>query len=254
MGRLEETEISKAILCAYQERLLDRILSDVLIVGAGPSGMMAAILLARQGLKVTLLEKRLAPGGGIWGGGMGMCEVVVQDDAVPLLDTVGVRCEPRRKDLYVASAIELASALSLQALQAGAAIFNLMMAEDLCMRHGRVTGVVANRPMIGETLPVDPITLSAKAVVEATGHEAVLIGSLRKRRLLENADGGEGPMDAAAGEAFVVEKTGEVFPGLWICGMSVCAALGGPRMGPIFGGMLLSGKRVAESIAAALAE
>ncbi len=59
-------------------------------------------------------------------------------------------------------------------------------------------------------------------------------------------------MDATAGETFVVEKAGEVFPGLWISGMSVCATLGGPRMGPIFGGMLLSGERVAELIASAL--
>ena len=52
---------------------------------------------------------------------------------------------------------------------------------------------------------------------------------------------------------FRSERAGEVFPGLWISGMSVSAALGGPRMGPIFGGMLLSGRRVAESISDALA-
>ena len=60
-------------------------------------------------------------------------------------------------------------------------------------------------------------------------------------------------MDASAGEAFVVDHAGEVFPGLWLSGMSVSATLGGPRMGPIFGGMLLSGKRVAEAIIVALA-
>jgi thiamine thiazole synthase len=106
-------------------------------------------------------------------------------------------------------------------------------------------------------LPVDPVVFSARAVVDATGHEAIVVDALRRRRLITCAmreDGtGEGPMDAAAGEAFVVERAGEVFPGLWISGMSVCATLGGPRMGPIFGGMLLSGKRVAEGIAATLA-
>ncbi len=61
-------------------------------------------------------------------------------------------------------------------------------------------------------------------------------------------------MDAWAGEAFVVENAGEIFPGLWIVGMSVCATRGGPRMGPIFGGMLMSGVRVAKDIAASLEE
>ncbi|MCK4788892.1 MAG: hypothetical protein KAV87_34440, partial [Desulfobacteraceae bacterium] len=65
---------------------------------------------------------------------------------------------------------------------------------------------------------------------------------------------GEGPMDALSGEAFVVRNVSEVFPGLWVAGMSVCATLGGPRMGPIFGGMLFSGKRVAELICSTLAE
>jgi ribulose 1,5-bisphosphate synthetase/thiazole synthase len=35
--------------------------------------------------------------------------------------------------------------------------------------------------------------------------------------------------------------------------MSVSAALGGPRMGPIFGGMLLSGRNVAARISESLA-
>ena len=143
MSGLEEPEISKTILCTYHEKLLDRIVSDVLIVGAGPSGMMAGACLARKGLKVTLLEKRLSPGGGIWGGGMGMCEAVVQADALPLLDEIGVKYELRRMDLYATNAIELASGLCLKAIQSGAAIFNLMMAEDVCVYEGRVAGGVA---------------------------------------------------------------------------------------------------------------
>ena len=59
-------------------------------------------------------------------------------------------------------------------------------------------------------------------------------------------------MDPMAGEDFVVQNVSEVYPGLWIAGMSVCATLGGPRMGPIFGGMLLSGQRAATLIAAKL--
>jgi thiamine thiazole synthase len=43
-------------------------------------------------------------------------------------------------------------------------------------------------------------------------------------------------MDAAASEAFVVERVAEAYPGLWATGMAVCATFGGPRIGPIFGG------------------
>ena len=83
MPRLDEVEISKTILCTYHEKLLDRLASDVIIVGAGPSGLVAAFFLAQSGAKVTVLEKRLAPGGGIWGGGMGMSVAVRQLLVVP---------------------------------------------------------------------------------------------------------------------------------------------------------------------------
>ena len=58
----------------------------------------------------------------------------------------------------------------------------------------------------------------------------------------------EGFMDVEKAETGVVEKTGEFYPGLFVTGMSVCAVYGIPRMGPIFGGMLKSGKKAAQMI------
>jgi len=45
-----------------------------------------------------------------------------------------------------------------------------------------------------------------------------------------------------------MQNTREVFPNLYVTGMAANAVFGGPRMGPIFGGMLLSGKKVAEIV------
>ena len=102
----DETRITKTIIDAYHQKLSDRIVSDVLIVGAGPAGMAAGIYLAGEGRKVTLVEKRLSAGGGIWGGGMGMNDVTVQEEAVPMLREIGIRCEHRPEGLYTVDAVE----------------------------------------------------------------------------------------------------------------------------------------------------
>jgi len=253
MKSISETAISEAIISSYFQRLSGSVESDVIIVGAGPAGMVAAHYLAQRGLNVVLLEKRLAAGGGIWGGAMGMNEVVLQEEALPLLDEVGITHRPGPTGLHTTHAAELAAGLCLKAIQSGATLLNLITVEDVSVHDGRVTGVVVNRTMISGALHVDPMTFAAKAVIDTTGHEAIVVEALRKRGILASSAsvelGIEGPMNAEEGERFVVENVKEVFPGLWVSGMSVCATLGGPRMGPIFGGMLLSGKRVAELVA-----
>ena len=52
-------------------------------------------------------------------------------------------------------------------------------------------------------------------------------------------------MWAEVGEKQTVEYTSEVYPGLWVAGMTATSTLGTYRMGPVFGGMLLSGNKVA---------
>ncbi len=254
MSDFNEIQISQAIVESYYKKLSEHIVNDVLIVGAGPSGLVAGYYLAKKGFKVTIIEKRISTGGGTWGGGMAMNQVVVQKEALSIIDEFDIRHkEYEQNKLYIIDAVELAAALTLKALHAGASILNLITFEDICIHNERVTGLVVNRTMISGNLHVDPITLASDAVIDATGHEAVVIEAMRKRELLSKTtpDGKlalEGPMNATEGEQFVVKHAQEVYPGLWVCGMSVCATFGGPRMGPIFGGMLLSGRRIATLI------
>ena len=53
-------------------------------------------------------------------------------------------------------------------------------------------------------------------------------------------------MWAEIGEKELINNTKEVYPGLLAAGMAVNAVFGLPRMGAIFGGMLLSGRKVAD--------
>jgi sulfide-dependent adenosine diphosphate thiazole synthase len=56
MPELREIAVSKAILESYPHKLLQAIESDVVLVGAGPSGLAAAYHFAAEGEKVVVIE------------------------------------------------------------------------------------------------------------------------------------------------------------------------------------------------------
>ncbi len=244
---MKEIEISRIIIGQYHSKLLGCLDNDVVVVGAGPAGLTAAYYLAKNGVKTTVLEKRLSTGGGTWGGAAGYNIITVEDKTI--LETIGVAAQ-KKGNLYTADAVEFATALGYKAKKAGAEILTLIEAEDIILQEDRVKGVVVNNTNIRASgLLVDPFCIAAKYVIDATGHQAELVNMIRRKRAdFHPGQLQEGFMDVERAEVGVVEKAGEVFPGLYVAGMSVCSVFGLPRMGPIFGGMLKSGKKVAELI------
>ncbi|MHC1630728.1 MAG: sulfide-dependent adenosine diphosphate thiazole synthase [Methanotrichaceae archaeon] len=248
---LDEVTITRAIVKSYMASFLEFTDVDVALVGAGPANLVAAKKLAEADVKTVVFEKDIFVGGGIWGGGMMFPRIVVQKEGCRILDEFGIHYKKYENDYYVASSIETVSKLTSGAIDAGAEIINLVTVEDVMIREGeRVTGLVINWEPVERTgLHVDPLSVRAKVVIDGTGHESNICKVVQKKipgaRVGSLGVVGEKPMWADVAEKNVVEVTQEVYPGLIAAGMAAAAVSGGPRMGPIFGGMLLSGEKAA---------
>lgn len=255
---LDEKIITQAIIDRYFEKLKNNLSVDVAVVGGGPSGLVCSYYLSRNGLKVTLFERKLSIGGGMWGGGMMFNEIVVQEEGKIILDEFGIRSQSYFNGYYTADSIEAISTLCSKAVKSGVTVFNLISAEDLILRENQVTGLVLNWTAVEmANLHVDPLTIESKFVVDATGHATEVVAILQKKnnlKLLTETGKivGEKSLWAEAAEMDTMINTREVFPGLYVCGMAANATFGSYRMGPVFGGMLLSGKKVASLIIEAL--
>jgi thiazole biosynthesis enzyme len=250
---MDEVTISRAIVESYMKDFMGAMEADVAVAGAGPAGLVTAYYLAKDGIKVVVFERQLRVGGGMSGGGMMFNRIVVQEEGKRILDEFEVLAEEYEKGYYVADSLEAISTICSRAIKAGAKIFNLISVEDVMVREDdRITGLVLNWSAVSwSKLHVDPLTVRCKVAVDATGHDAevcrIVVGKIGpKLRTKTGEVMGEKSMWAERGEREILENTREVYPGLVVAGMTANAVFGSPRMGAIFGGMLLSGKKAAQ--------
>ncbi|SNR76049.1 sulfide-dependent adenosine diphosphate thiazole synthase [Desulfurobacterium atlanticum] len=256
---LSEVVISRAIVERFMNKLLSNLKVDVAIVGGGPSGLVAAYYLAKEGFKVSLFERKLSIGGGMWGGAMLFNEIVVQEMGREILDEFDVGYEKFQEGYYTTDSVEAVTTIASKAVKAGAKVFNGVTVEDVVLKKEngdyRVCGLVINWTPVEITgMHVDPLTIESKFVIDATGHDAYVVSTLQKKAgiRLDTKTGcvvGEKPLWASVGEEDTVKNSREVYPGIYVSGMAANAVCGSHRMGPVFGGMLMSGKKIAKEIA-----
>ena len=244
-----ENQITNAIITEFARSFSNYSDLDVIIIGGGPSGLMAARELALKKVKVLIVERNNYLGGGFWVGGYLMNTITIRAPGQKILDELGIPYKQFSENLYVALGPHACSKLISEACAAGANIINMTSFDDVVIReNNRVSGVVINwtpvSAMPREITCVDPVALESKLVIDSTGHDACVVNKLVERKILEIP--GFGPMWVERSENLVVEHTGEVHPGLLATGMAVSTTYGLPRMGPTFSSMLLSGRRGAE--------
>lgn len=252
--RFDELTVTRGIVESFMEDFLDSLDLDVAVAGAGPSGLTAARLLAADGLKVAVFERNLHIGGGIWGGGMLFPRIVIEEEAADLMTDVGISLRPWQDGTLIADAVESATKMTAAAIDAGARIFVGIEVEDVVINDDdRVCGVVINWGAVtAAKLHVDPLAVHSKVLIESTGHPCEIAEVLLRKipgARLDSGDEcvpGESSMNAVQGEAALIVNTREIYPGVVACGMAANAVRMSPRMGAIFGGMLLSGQVAAE--------
>ncbi len=254
MAPLRERDVTRHIAREFYKEFDQLIESDVIIVGAGPSGLLCARDLASSGIRTLLIEQGLALGGGFWSGGYLMNKATICSPADAILEELRIPCKPVKEcdGMTIVDPPHATARLIAAAYEAGAKIMNLTRVLDLIVREeGKLEGVVVNNTtaeMAGhDIIHVDPIGLESRMVVDATGHDAVVVNLLHQRNLYQQVPG-NGAMWIAKSEALVVENTREIYPNCFVTGLAVAAVDGSPRMGPAFGSMILSGRRAAELV------
>ncbi|EDO19174.1 hypothetical protein Kpol_1050p31 [Vanderwaltozyma polyspora DSM 70294] len=285
---IRESTVSRAMTSRYFQDLDKYAVSDVVIVGAGSSGLSAAYVIAknRPDLKIAILEANVAPGGGAWLGGQLFSAMIMRKPAHLFLEEVGVPFEDEGDYVVVKHAALFTSTVLSKVLEfPNVKLFNATAVEDLVTRPAgdgteavTVAGVVTNWTLVTMAHDLqscmDPNVIELSGykndgtrdaskkhgvILSTTGHDGPF-GAFSAKRIVSidknNKLAGMKGLDMNNAEAGVVKNSGSYagVQSMYFAGMEVAELSGCNRMGPTFGAMAVSGIKAAEEILKHFAE
>lgn len=175
-------------------------------------------------------------------------KVVVKAPADALLRKFGCRLKGLEEDLFVGNAVEVGPSLRTGQLTPG---------EDNSRRGPwtwctefplRIVGTVVQWAFVTmDGLHLDPLVIKCKAVIHFPGHFAEVLSMVSKNFELGYQPWARCPCGLLKARNWY-SKTRGVCPGLFAAGMAVVAIDCTPRVGLMFGGMLVSGAKVAQLV------
>jgi len=130
-SEISEKQVAKAIISEFSREFEDYIETDVIVVGAGPSGLIASKELAEKGVKTLLVESNNYLGGGFWIGGYLINKITLRAPAQRILNEIGVPYEEAEEGLYVANGPHACSKLIAAACDAGIKVLNTTKVDDV---------------------------------------------------------------------------------------------------------------------------
>ncbi len=166
-----EKDVTRALVREFAAQFDEYVETDVLIAGAGPSGLICGKVLAENGVKVMIVERNNYLGGGFWIGGFLMNKVVVRAPADKTLAELGVPQKQVEPGLFVADGPHACSKLIAAACDAGVKFQNMTSVDDVVLREkNRVAGLV-----IWTSIPADvlgkPVSKEEKEAILGYGPE-----------------------------------------------------------------------------------
>src|SRR3989449_942924 len=137
---LRERDITRQIAREHFQEFDRLIESDVIVVGAGPSGLVCGRDLAAAGFKTLLIEQTLHLGGGFWSGGYLMNKATICAPADKILDELKIPSKRVKEceGVVIVDPPHATAKLGAAAFDAGIRDLKLPQAAALILRRANI--------------------------------------------------------------------------------------------------------------------